>query len=99
MFVEVTLWFKTIMLGGFVMREIWKIIKSYPNYEVSNMGNVRNKKTKKKRKQALDIKTLLTYRFNPTEIGKIMNVSRRIVYHIRSKDTWTHLEGLNEEEI
>ena len=26
------------------MNEIWKDIKDYPNYQVSNMGRVRNKK-------------------------------------------------------
>lgn len=29
------------------MNEIWKTIENYPNYEVSNLGNVRNKKTKR----------------------------------------------------
>lgn len=29
------------------MNEIWKTIEEAPNYEVSNMGNVRNKKTKR----------------------------------------------------
>ena len=34
------------------MNEIWKAIEDYPNYEVSNLGNVRNKKTKKVLKPA-----------------------------------------------
>ena len=29
------------------MDEIWKQIKDYPKYEVSNLGNVRNINTKK----------------------------------------------------
>ena len=29
------------------MKEIWKDIKDYPNYQVSNLGNVKNIKTNK----------------------------------------------------
>ena len=29
------------------MNEIWKDVKDFPSYEVSNLGNVRNKKTKR----------------------------------------------------
>lgn len=29
------------------MKEIWKVVQDYPNYEVSNLGRVRNKKTGK----------------------------------------------------
>ena len=29
-------------------KEIWKVIEGFPNYEVSNLGNVRNKETKRK---------------------------------------------------
>lgn len=33
------------------MNEIWKDVKDFPSYEVSNLGNVRNKKTKRVLKQ------------------------------------------------
>lgn len=29
------------------MKEIWRCIKNYPNYEISSLGNVKNKKTNK----------------------------------------------------
>ncbi len=29
------------------MKEIWKVVEDYPNYEVSNMGKVYNKKFKR----------------------------------------------------
>ena len=29
------------------MNEIYKTIEGFPNYEASNMGNIRNKKTKR----------------------------------------------------
>ena len=40
------------------MNEVWKDVKDYPNYEVSNLGNIRNKKLKEflnntKRKAAI----------------------------------------------
>lgn len=31
-----------------IMTEVWKTVESHPNYEVSNIGNVRNTKTGKK---------------------------------------------------
>jgi hypothetical protein len=33
--------------------EIWKQIDNYPNYEISNMGNIRNKKNNRILKQKL----------------------------------------------
>ena len=27
------------------MKEIWKVIEDYPNYSISNLGNLRNNKT------------------------------------------------------
>ena len=29
------------------MEEVWKVLRDYPRYEVSNLGNVRNRKTKR----------------------------------------------------
>lgn len=31
------------MIGGAIVKEIWKTIEEYPEYEVSNLGNVRSK--------------------------------------------------------
>lgn len=36
------------------MNEIYKIIEEFPNYEISNLGNVRNKKTKRVLKPSKD---------------------------------------------
>ena len=38
-----------------VDKEIWKVIEGFPNYEVSNLGNVRNKKTGHIRKLSTDV--------------------------------------------
>lgn len=35
-------------------KEIWKTVDDFPNYEVSNLGNVRNKKTGKYRNPTID---------------------------------------------
>lgn len=35
------------------MEEIWKIVESYPNYSISNLGNLKNNITNKLLKNTL----------------------------------------------
>ena len=36
------------------MTEVWKSIKDFPSYEISNCGRVRNKRTKKEKAYRTD---------------------------------------------
>lgn len=77
--------------------EIFKIIEDYPNYEVSNLGNVRNKKTGKVLKPDKTIKGYL--RVNFLKDGKLKHylvhrlVATVFIPNPENKPQVNHIDG------
>lgn len=86
------------------MKEIFKTIKNYPNYQISNLGNVKNKKTDKilsKRKSnngylRVNVRTGLIKYEKPHTIMIHKLVAEYFVPKIKGKNYVNHIDGNKE---
>lgn len=58
--------------------QLWKVIKDYPNYSVSNLGNVKNNKTGKLLKPSDDGRGYLQVRLYFDGVGKPIKVHKLV---------------------
>jgi hypothetical protein len=82
------------------MKEIWKPIRNYNNYEVSNLGNVRNKEKILK----LSLSTSGYYKIGLWKNGKMKNkyVHRLIIenfYNVFPKDKKTVIDHIDNNKL
>lgn len=82
------------------MKEIWKPIRNYNNYEVSNLGNVRNKEKILK----LSLSTSGYYKIGLWKNGKMKNkyIHRIIIenfYNVLPKDKKTVIDHIDNNKL
>lgn len=72
------------------MRESWKRIENFPNYEVSNMGQIRNAKTMKIRKQTLLPNGYLYVQLNGVNLRVHILVAKAFIPNPDNKEVVNH---------
>ena len=92
------------------MNEIWKTIKEFPDYEISNLGNLKHKKVKKMQKIKNQYGEYYCYRTTPTRIIKSRYITNsgyiQVCLHKNNKTYYRYLHRLviqtfneNEEDF
>lgn len=80
------------------MNEIWKEIKEFPDYEISNFGNLRHKKIKKRQKIKNQYGEYYCYRTIPSKIIKSYHITKQgyiqVCLHKNNKTYYKYLHKL-----